>query len=125
MQLMALHHGGTLDQFLPDTLSDGAVAHQDDRTHPLHIVEGGERLLGLPSGMSTVEVASSHRQAVRESGRLTVLAKAPDGVVEAIGDPDRPFYLGVQWHPERTAPGTPHALGWQLIQRLVETARGS
>jgi putative glutamine amidotransferase len=25
---------------------------------------------------------------------------APDGVIEGIEDPSRPFCLGVQWHPE-------------------------
>jgi putative glutamine amidotransferase len=27
-------------------------------------------------------------------------AVAPDGVIEAIESPKRPFLLGVQWHPE-------------------------
>ncbi|HEV7922301.1 MAG TPA: gamma-glutamyl-gamma-aminobutyrate hydrolase family protein, partial [Thermoanaerobaculia bacterium] len=25
---------------------------------------------------------------------------APDGIVEGLEDPEHPFYLGVQWHPE-------------------------
>jgi putative glutamine amidotransferase len=29
-----------------------------------------------------------------------VSATAPDGVIEAIEDPTRPFCVGVQWHPE-------------------------
>jgi putative glutamine amidotransferase len=30
-----------------------------------------------------------------------VLARAPDGIVEAVQMTDREFFLGVQWHPER------------------------
>jgi len=32
---------------------------------------------------------------------LRVLARAPDGTVEAVQKTDRDFFLGVQWHPER------------------------
>ena len=28
-------------------------------------------------------------------------ATAPDGVIEAVECPNHPFFLGVQWHPER------------------------
>jgi putative glutamine amidotransferase len=31
---------------------------------------------------------------------LRVSATAPDGVIEAIEDPEARFCLGVQWHPE-------------------------
>jgi putative glutamine amidotransferase len=47
-------------------------------------------------------VNSSHHQAIAEvGGNLQVLARASDGVIEAVIDPrpDR-FVLGVQWHPE-------------------------
>ena len=64
---------------------------------------------------------SSHHQAVRETGRLRVVAVADDGVIEAIDDPGRRFYLGVQWHPERTGDVS---LGAGVFARLVEAARG-
>lgn len=121
MQLMALHHGGTLDQFLPDTLGERAAAHQGDLAHPLVIAENGSALT-LPCGVTEVKVTSSHRQAVRDPGALRAIARAQDGTLEAIDDPAHPFYLGVQWHPERTAPGTGHPLGWGLIARLVAAA---
>ena len=34
-----------------------------------------------------------------DAGRLRVVAYSMDGVIEAIDDPIRPFYVGVQWHP--------------------------
>ncbi len=122
MQLMALHNGGGLDQFLPDSLGEQAAAHQNDLSHPLVIAESGSAL-GLPAGETQLRVTSSHRQAVCDAGQLRVIARAPDHTLEAIDAPDRPFYLGVQWHPERTEPGTGHPLGWALIARLVEAAR--
>lgn len=121
MQLMALHHGGTLDQFLPDTLGEAAGAHQSDLTHPLVVAEN-DSVLGLPAGETAWQVTSSHRQAVRDGGALREIARAKDGTLEAIDAPDRLFYLGVQWHPERTTPGQSNPLGWGLIARLVQAA---
>ena len=106
-QYMALHAGGELDQHLPETLA----THERhwDRQHdiiPCHEAAGFER----------AACASTHRQAVRDPGSLTVVAMSDDGVIEAVADLDHPFYLGVQWHPERT---TTPALGQALFDRLV------
>ena len=43
-----------------------------------------------------------------------------DDVIEAVRCPRRPFYLGVQWHPERTED---EAMGVALVRGLVEAAR--
>lgn len=106
MQLMALVAGGELNQCLDDdtpTHADHAPARQPglpgpDRVHPI-APEPGVRHPLLSNG----QVNSWHRQAVRNPGSLRVLARAHDGVIEAVDDPSRPFYLGVQWHPERFA----------------------
>ena len=107
MQLMGLHHGATLDQYLPDTLST-AAEHWPQREHPVRGVLG--------SGV----VSSHHRQALRVGGNLQIVARASDGVIEAIADDRRCFYLGVQWHPERTED---RPLGIDLIRRLVAAAQ--
>jgi gamma-glutamyl-gamma-aminobutyrate hydrolase PuuD len=67
-------------------------------------------------------VVSAHRQAVADPGRLRRLAVAPDGVCEAVDDPRRPFYVGVQWHPERGGPGV-----WSagLLERFVVACRSA
>ena len=109
MQLMGLHAGGQLDQHLPDTIST-AADHAEGRSHP---VEGS---------LGTGIVWSRHRQAIIDSGSLEIVARAPDGVIEAVANPDRPMYLGVQWHPERTEEPT---LGTDLFRRLVDHARGA
>jgi putative glutamine amidotransferase len=109
MQLMGLHAGGALDQHLPDSLKT-AADHWDHHDHP---VEGE-----LGSG----NVHSHHRQALTDAGALRVVARAPDGVIEAVRADDRPFYLGVQWHPERTDDSK---LGPGIFKELMAAARSS
>jgi len=110
MQLMALHARGDLDQHLPESTPTHA-SHWGRVTHAVRGDNGGPDPM-LPDG----EVLSHHRQAVVDPGSLTVIARAADGVIEAIRDPARPLYLGVQWHPERTED---RALGLALFERLV------
>ena len=48
-----------------------------------------------------IAVNSYHHQAVREvADELAVMAKADDGVIEALYRPGSRFCWGVQWHPE-------------------------
>lgn len=108
MQLMGLHCGGTLTQHLPDTLAT-ADQHWDRRAH------------AVESDLGTGIVHSHHRQALSDAGSMRVIARAPDGVIEAIERDDREsMYLGVQWHPERTEDPR---LGLALFARLVDEAR--
>lgn len=111
MQMMALVAGGGLNQHLPDT-HEGHAGHWDHE-HDL-LPEPDARVL------EPGRIWSRHRQAIEHAGTLAVLGRAPDGVIEAVGDPARAFYLGVQWHPERTAF---EALGQRLFDRLVAAAR--
>jgi gamma-glutamyl-gamma-aminobutyrate hydrolase PuuD len=58
----------------------------------LHDIVGEERLF----------INSFHHQAVKHlAPGLRVVARADDGLVEAIEHPEHPWLLGVQWHPER------------------------
>jgi len=107
MQLMGLHAGGALDQHLPDTLATAG----EHWNRGEHLVSGS-----LGNGM----VHSHHRQALTNAGALQVLARAHDGVIEAVADSRKRFHLGVQWHPERTRED---ALGRALIESLVKAAR--
>ena len=106
MQLMGLHAGGKLDQYLPDHLPTA----EEHWNGALHTVSGT-----LGSGY----VHSHHRQALCDAGRLLVTATSPDGVIEAIKDPLVPFRVGVQWHPERTPDPL---LGAGLFEALIHAA---
>lgn len=101
MQLMALHADGKLDQHLPDTLGDDAAAvHYQNHPHTIEVTEPSS-VLHSDTRNPQSEIISHHLQAVSDAGSMRVIATAPDGVIEAIDDPGRPFYVGVQWHPER------------------------
>ncbi|MDX1681957.1 MAG: gamma-glutamyl-gamma-aminobutyrate hydrolase family protein [Phycisphaeraceae bacterium] len=117
MQLMALDAGGRLDQYLPDTLANPGH-HADDTRHGL--VPGHRLPTWWPE--KTGEVVSSHQQAVADPGELNVIARAADDVIEAVNDPDHPFYVGVQWHPERGGEGP---VNRGLFRALVNAARST
>ncbi|MDZ4820632.1 MAG: gamma-glutamyl-gamma-aminobutyrate hydrolase family protein [Planctomycetota bacterium] len=125
MQLMALHADGKLHQHLPDLLTDAEAVHQNNHRHSVILQTSASVMLNAPNGKETLStqslevetVVSSHHQGVTDAGRLRVVATAPDGLIEAIDDPKRPYYLGVQWHPERGE----GLLNVDLIQRFVES----
>lgn len=110
MQMMGLLAGGELNQHLPETHD----THTDHWEHTHEIRSIDESI--LTSGATY----SKHRQAMRHPGSLRTLATAHDDVIEAIDDPMRRFYLGVQWHPERT---DNEPLGQRIINRLVAASR--
>lgn len=119
MQLMSLHAGGTLDQHLPDRLGAASAVHWDAE-HEVRAVPVGPSATAARSLIPGGSAHSKHRQAVSDPGVLTILATAADGVIEAVTDVRRPFYVGVQWHPERTSDD---AMGAAIFRRLVDEAR--
>ena len=99
MQVMAVHGGGHLDQHVPDTLghenhSPGGDVYGDVE---ISLVEGTQLEKVLVTGPT---VRCHHHQAVLDHPGMVPAAYAGDGMLEAIEDPDRPFWLAVQWHPE-------------------------
>ncbi len=122
MQMMALVAGGSLDQHMPDNRADAARHWGADHA----VIPTGQGDRGGGEGriprLARGTVHSKHRQAVNDPGRLSVLAYSDDGVIEAIGEVDRRFYLGVQWHPERTSD---EAVGLDLFRALISAARRS
>ena len=126
MQVMNLVRGGTLIQHLDQGGND---AKWDDHTkgnegysrrHPLQIAENSV-LSGVMRGVSA-SINTNHHQALGKIGKgLAAVGWAPDGVVEAIEDASRPFWIGVQWHPEHQADEPAQSA---LFEALVEAARG-
>jgi putative glutamine amidotransferase len=73
-------------------------------------------------GDGSLRVNSLHHQALKEvPPALTVVARAPDGIVEAIEIADHPFALSVQWHPEELADDDARAQ--RLFDALVEACQ--
>jgi putative glutamine amidotransferase len=64
------------------------------------VIEPGSRLHAIV-GADSIWVNSLHQQAVRALGHgLTIVAREVNGAIQAIEDPSRRFWLGVQFHPE-------------------------
>lgn len=123
MQLMNAMRGGSLVQHLPDV--NGREEHRRagmgwDRRHEVRVESGS--VLAEVCGEGALEVNTSHHQGVARVGEgLRVTAVAPDGTIEAVEDPSKRLFVGVQWHPERMIEQKEHAA---LFRRLVEEARG-
>ena len=103
-QLMAVCRGGTLVQDianeLPNALEHEQSARAHEPVHPVSLAEGSclARVLGCVS----LSVNSTHHQSVGSCrGGVDAVGWAPDGIVEALEDPSREFWIGVQWHPEK------------------------
>ena len=103
LQLINAVLGGTLYQDLPAQRPSPCNHHMDapyDRPeHPVELTEGGP-LRALLGGAGT-GVNSCHHQGIKTvAPGLSVMAQAPDGVVEAVWMPGKRFVWAVQWHPE-------------------------
>lgn len=122
-QVVNVHRGGSLHQFLPDLPRTDAVEHRRledwSRRHSVTI-NPNSRLASI-MGSTLIEANTSHKQAVNAVGRdLVVSAHSPDGVIEAAEDPTHPFLITVQWHPERLIDSPEHL---NLFKALVDAAR--
>ena len=84
-------------------------------------IEPGTRLAEIV-GAGRIEVNTAHQEAVVSVPKdMTISARSPDGVIEAIELPKRKFALGVQWHPEFfLQAGNPHR---KVFEALVAAAR--
>jgi len=114
-QFLNVVRGGTLDQHIPD--NEGAETHTGGlmQSYPLQ----PSRLQDLV-GTSEMTGKSYHHQAVGKVGQgLVVTSKHGDGTVEAVEANDRPWMIGVQWHPERTPEDGPTQ---KLFREFVQAA---
>jgi putative glutamine amidotransferase len=111
-QVLNVALGGTLDQHITDR--DGIGEHGlpgqagGESLHEIEIDRGTR--LSDAMGVARATCACHHHQAVDEPGAsLRVVARAPDGVVEAteLADTDAAWVVSVQWHPEDTAATDP------------------
>ena len=98
MQVINAYFGGSLWQDLPSGWA-GSRDHRSQEGHSVRIVPG-TRLHAL-LGVETLNVNTSHHQAVRRvAPGFRISACAPDGVPEAFESDSLPI-AGVQFHPER------------------------
>jgi putative glutamine amidotransferase len=113
VEVLNVVRGGDLVQHLPDV-----IGHEEHRAvvgefsqHPVRV--DPDSRLGEVRG----NVMSHHHQGLGKIGDgLREVGWAEDGIVEAVEDPDKPFLVGVLWHPEAGE-------DQRLFEQLVEAAR--
>ena len=97
-QLMNIAFGGTLWQDLPSEFPVKDVQHRN--VHHRISIEPNSRFARV-TGVTNALVNSYHHQAVKDlAPGFRIVAKSPDGVVEAIECDTYPA-IGVQFHPEK------------------------
>ena len=129
IQTLAVALGGHVAQDIGD-IQEVKHSQSADRTTPTHTVtiEQDSTLYrlyqesSLPSSLEETGgrlfVNSFHHQAVSDAGpKFRVVARATDGIIEAIESAEHKSILGVQWHPECLADGL------SLFRWLVGEAR--
>ncbi len=130
-QVFNVARGGTLHQHVPDVARSGPLPHHHEQTqysggrefHPVRVVPGSRLAQSLGGGVE-LQVNSGHHQAVDRLGRgLRVCGRSPDGIVEAVEDPERPFFVAVQWHPEEMFDRPEHLALFQALVRAADVRR--
>ena len=116
-QLLNVARGGDLVQHLPDVVGHDRHRHTPGQFADHDVDLDAESRLGRVLGGDHAPVKSHHHQGYGRVGdALHPVAWADDGTVEALEDPEKPFVVGVLWHPEEHE-------DFALFVRLVEEAR--
>jgi putative glutamine amidotransferase len=106
MQILNVALGGTLVPHVPERWGDAVVHRAPQREPTKHDVEidPTSRLSGILGEHGPFEVVSWHHQALDRLGKgLSVVARALDGLPEAVETVGPDWTFGVQWHPELSA----------------------
>lgn len=109
LQVLNVALGGSLIEHLPAVVGEGVLHRAPPREPTPHAVrvEPGSRLAAI-TGATGFAPMSWHHQAIRAlAPGLEVVARAPDGTIEAVEMPAHPWLIAVQWHPELTAQREP------------------
>ena len=116
MQLLNIHLGGTLHQYIPELLGHDGHAPGPGVFGPQPVsVEPGTQLAKI-MGEDIPPVPCYHRQAIDRLGAgLIASVWSEDGVIEAVELTGYPFAVGVQWHGDEDGHD-------EVFRALVEAA---
>lgn len=124
IQVMNVAFGGSLTQDLPSDarfMPHGSPSGTDAVVHDVKLAGGSA--IARAADVDVAACSSHHHQGVDRLGEGIVPSGwSEDGLVEAI-ERETGWMVGVQWHPEDTAPADPAQQG--LFDELVERARSS
>lgn len=94
MQLLSFYKNGTLGY-----LKEKTESHYNKKQYAHTIFIKQNSKLASILNCTQCEVNSRHREQVLKTD-LEVVATSKEGIIEAVEDPQKKFFLGVQWHPE-------------------------
>lgn len=121
MQFLNVTRNGSL---IPDLPARYSHEFDDDEDRHQVAIEPSSQLCSEVGDIVTGSVSSAHHQAIDRLGDgLRVVARAKDGVVEAVEwiDPrEKPWLIAVQWHPERMS--LDENLSGPLFRAFLEAA---
>jgi putative glutamine amidotransferase len=126
IQVLNVALGGSLYQDI-EAQAPGAKRHRWSPGYPrdyiAHSVSiGAQTRLARIVGTDPLPVNSFHHQAIKDvAPGLTVTARAPDQIIEAVEANGQAFVVGVQWHPEGLASADVRAQ--RLFDAVVEACR--
>lgn len=107
-QVLNVALGSTLDQHISDTpgIEGHGIPFVEDGAQINDVMIDPDTRVARAMEVAQAKCSCHHHQAVVEPGEgLVVTARSADGIIEAteLADPDGPWVVGVQWHPEDTA----------------------
>jgi putative glutamine amidotransferase len=128
-QLINVALGGTLYQDIATQFGQPEVHMHEDYDKHAHTIrwDAGSGLAKLYPERDGAKVVSIHHQAINALGKgLRVEARSTeDGLIEAIRLEDKPYVLGLQWHPEFHPPGSTDLLDCNpILDEFLSAARG-
>ena len=105
-QFFAVKHGGSLVVDIPTDIHQSMIHGKIEGKDSFHSITIEPRsLLHKLTKVDEAIVNSAHHQSIIDvPADFIATSFAPDGVIESIEWADttgKPFFLGVQWHPER------------------------
>ena len=127
LQILNIYHGGNLYPDIPTDL-DTLVKHRckdwQHCEHAVNRVPAGSLLFEICGEQKGV-VNTNHHQGIERLGLgLRAVAFSEDGLIESIEYAEhdqKPFLLGVQWHPERMDTLNPFSM--PIARRFVFEVR--
>ncbi|MBE7053169.1 MAG: hypothetical protein E7391_02710 [Ruminococcaceae bacterium] len=124
LQIINVTFGGTLYQ---DIVSQN-VSHQHHyMSEPYNVPYHDAKVLPNTllydiTGETVIGVNSRHHQAIKKiAPHFLPMAFSEDGIIEAVYNPDKKFFMGVQWHPEDMYDGFKHSR--EIFKRFIEEAK--
>jgi putative glutamine amidotransferase len=103
MQLVNCIHGGTLAHDMGEDLNSIHRFDETDQLHEIHI-EPGTFLYSVTARDKELANSAHHQCIDRLGNELVINCTSGCGIIEGVEWTDssnKPFFLGVQWHPER------------------------